>query len=207
MRLLCDFANESDGGGPFVHPVIRAILLHFWLAYDHPFEDGNGRTARILFFWLMRSRKYWLVEYLPISRFIRNAPARYGRAFLETETDEGDTTYFLLNQLDIIERSIEDLHLYLQRKQAEVRDVGRLLDGTDYLNGRQLALLAAAVRDPAAAYSLEGHAKSHRVSHETARVDLRQLARRGLLVQRRRGRQHIFEPAPELAERLKESPA
>jgi hypothetical protein len=25
---------------------VKAILLHFWLAYDHPFEDGNGRTAR-----------------------------------------------------------------------------------------------------------------------------------------------------------------
>lgn len=208
MRLLCDFANERDGSGePFVHPVIRAILLHFWLAYDHPFEDGNGRTARILFFWLMRSCGYWLVEYLPISRFIRNAPARYGRAFLETETDEGDTTYFLIHQLEMIERAIEELHVYLQRKQAEVRDVERLLDGTDYLNGRQLALLADAVRDPGAVYSFEGQAKSHRVSHETARTDLRRLAQRGLLVQRRRGRRHIFEPTPNLAERLKESRA
>jgi Fic family protein len=91
MQLLCDFANESDNGERFVHPVIRAILLHFWLAYDHPFEDGNGRTARILFFWLMRIRGYWLAEYLPISRFIRKAPANSARAFMETETDEGDT--------------------------------------------------------------------------------------------------------------------
>ena len=51
-ELLCDFANEGDDGERFVHPVVRAILLHFWLAYDHPFEDGNGRTARILFFWV-----------------------------------------------------------------------------------------------------------------------------------------------------------
>lgn len=207
MGLLCVFANEGDSGGPFVHPVIRAILLHFWLAYDHPFEDGNGRTARILFFWLMRTHRYWLVEYLPISRFIRNAPAQYGKAFLETETDDGDTTYFLIHQLAIIERAIDDLHQYLQRKQAEVRDVERLLDGADFLNGRQLALLADAVRDPGAVYSFEGHAKSHRVSHETARSDLRQLAQRGLLAQRRRGRRHIFEPAPDLPARLKESPA
>src|SRR6476646_8034799 len=89
MQLLCDFANEDEGEGRFVHPVIRAILLHFWLAYDHPFLDGNGRTARILFFWFMRTRGYWLAEYLPISRFIRNAPARYARAFVEAETDAG----------------------------------------------------------------------------------------------------------------------
>jgi Fic family protein len=208
MALMCEFANEEDEGGEtFVHPVIRAILLHFWLAYDHPFEDGNGRAARILFFWLMRSHGYWLVEYLPISRIIRAAPAQYGRAFLETEADEGDATYFLIHQLGVLRRAIDELRIYLRRKQAEVRGVERLLDETDHLNGRQLALLTDAIRDSDAIYTFESHAKSHRVSHETARVDLRQLAGRDLLLRRRRGRQHVFEPAPDLAERLKESPA
>jgi Fic family protein len=208
MRLLCEFANRGDDGERFVHPVVRAILLHFWLAYDHPFEDGNGRTARILFFWLMRVRGYWLAEYLPISRLIRNAPARYARAFMETESDGGDTTYFLVHQLDLIEKAIDDLHAYLQRKTAEVRDVESLLQGAEYLNGRQLALLSDAVRDPSAAYSFDSHAISHRVSHETARSDLRGLAERGLLVRRRRGgRRFVFEPAADLPERLKESPA
>ena len=205
VQLLCDFANESDDGERFVHPVIRAILLHFWLAYDHPFEDGNGRTARILFFWLMRIRGYWLTEYLPISRFIRKAPAKYARAFVETETDEGDTTYFLIHQLDVIEKAINDLHFYLQRKTAEVRDIEKLIHGTEYLNGRQLALLTDAVRNPDAVYSFDSHAQSHRVSHETARSDLRSLAGAGLLIQRRQGRRHVFEPTPDIASRLKES--
>jgi len=206
MRLLCEFANEGDGAEPFVHPVVRAILLHFWLAYDHPFEDGNGRTARILFFWLMRARGYWLAEYLPISRLIRDAPARYARAFMEAETDGGDTTYFLIHQLGLMARAIDDLHLYLQRKTAEVKDVEQLLKGAGYLNGRQLALLTDAVREHGASYSFDSHASSHRVSHETARSDLRDLAARGLLVKRRKGRRHLFEPAPDLPERLKESP-
>ncbi|MGC1851956.1 MAG: Fic family protein [Solirubrobacterales bacterium] len=207
VRSMCEFANEGDDDGRFVHPVVRAILLHFWLAYDHPFEDGNGRTARILFFWLMRVRGYWLAEYLPISRLIRNAPAKYAQAFMETETDGGDTTYFLVHQLDLIARAIDDLHAYLQRKTAEVKDVERLLQGTDYLNGRQLALLTDAVRDAGASYSFDSHSTSHRVSHETARSDLRGLVDRGLLVQRRRGRRYIFEPAPDLPKRLKESTA
>jgi Fic family protein len=205
MRALCDFANESDEGERFIHPVIRAILLHFWLAYDHPFEDGNGRTARILFFWLMRTRGYWLAEYLPISRFIRNAPAQYARAFMETETDSGDTTYFLLHQLGIIEKAIEDLHVYLQRKIAEVHDVERLLDGAAGLNGRQLSLLTDAVRHPGSSYTFGSHAGNHRVTHETARSDLSNLADRGLLERRRRGRVYVFEPPPNLAERLKQS--
>lgn len=207
MELMCEFANEGDDDEPFVHPVLRAILLHFWLAYDHPFEDGNGRTARILFFWLMRANGYWLAEYLPISRLIRNAPAKYGRAFLETETDGGDVTYFLIHQLNVIERAISDLHDYLKRKTAEIQDIEALLHGADYLNGRQLALLTDAVRDQDASYSFNSHAMSHRVSHETARSDLRDLVDRGLLVRRRRGKKHMFEPATELPKRLKESPA
>lgn len=205
IELLCQFANESASSGKFVHPVLRAILLHFWLAYDHPFEDGNGRTARILFFWKMHVEGYWLTEYLPISRLIRKAPAKYARAFLETETDDGDTTYFLLHQLKIVERAIEDLHIYLQRKIAEARDVDSLLHGDGELNGRQLALLTDAVRNASATYSFESHATSHRVSHETARSDLRALANRGLLVKKRQGRKHVFEPAPDLPERLRES--
>jgi len=207
IRLLCEFANESGEDGQFVHPVMRAVLLHFWLAYDHPFADGNGRTARILFFWAMHTRGYWLAEYLPISRLIRKAPARYARAFMETETDQGDTTYFLIHQLGVIERAIEDLHVYLQRKISEVQDIERMLRADGDLNGRQLALLIDATREPDASYSFDSHATSHRVSHETARSDLRGLAERGLLTRRRRGHKFIFEPAPDLPTRLKESPA
>jgi Fic family protein len=212
MKLLCAFANEEEVRERFIHPVVRAILLHFWLAYDHPFEDGNGRTARILFFWSMQRHGYWLIEYLlieylPISPILRNAPSRYTRAFLETETDNGDTTYFLIHQLETIERALDEHDVYLQRKIAEVRDVERLLHSADGFNHRQLALLTDAVRHPHGVYSFNSHAASHRVTHETARTDLSGLAGRGLLLRRRNGRQFVFEPAPDLSERLKESPA
>lgn len=206
IEQLCRFANEGGEGEPFVHPVVRAILLHFWLAYDHPFEDGNGRTARILFFWSMLSSGYWLAEYLPISRLIRGGPAKYGKAFLETETDGGDTTYFLLHQLGVIERAIGDLQRYLRRKQTEQREAKRLLDDVDGLNGRQIVLLTHAIKHPDHAYTFGGHARSNRVTHETARADLSALAERGLLLRRRRGRAYAFEPAPDLPQRLRESP-
>jgi Fic family protein len=204
LEALCDFAN-SDDNDRFVHPVVRAILLHFWLAYDHPFEDGNGRTARLLFFWAMHRRGYWLAEYLPISRLIRKAPARYERAFLETETDGGDTTYFLIHQLGVIEQAIDDLHLYLQRKIDEQRDAEARLSGFDGLNGRQVALLTHAIRHPEQVYTYEGHAVSHRVTHETARSDLADLSKRGLLGRRPGGRAHRYEPPADLPDRLKES--
>jgi Fic family protein len=207
MRSLCEFANEDGEDGRFIHPVVRAILLHFWLGYDHPFEDGNGRTARILFSWLMQRRGYWLIEYLPISSVIREAPAKYARAFVESETDEGDLTYFLIHQLEAIEKALDRHDVYIKRKIAEVRDVERSLQDADGLNHRQLALLTDAVRNPDGIYTFGSHATSHRVTHETARSDLSDLNERGLLQRRSKGRGYIFEPVPDLPERLKESPA
>ncbi len=207
MRLLCEFANRHGDDEEFIHPVVQAILVHFWLAYDHPFEDGNGRTARALFSWLMQRRGYWLIEYLPISPIIREAPAKYARAFVESETDEGNATYFLIHQLEVIEKALDRHDVYIKRKISEVRDVERLLQDAGGFNHRQLALLTDAVRNPDGTYTFGSHATSHRVTHETARTDLSDLAQRGLLSRRSKGRGYIFEPVPDLPERLKESPA
>ncbi len=206
LQALCDFANADADAEPFVHPVVRAMLLHFWLAYDHPFADGNGRTARALFYWSMRTSGYWLVEYLSISRIFRDAPAKYMRAYLYSETDGGDTTYFLLHHLEVIRRAAEELVAYLRRKMREVHDVEQLLADTSAFNHRQLALLSDALRHPDRSYTLGLHAASHRVTHETARGDLTVLAEWGLLERRRNGRAYRFSAAPNLALRLKQLP-
>jgi Fic family protein len=203
LDRLCDFANASDDPERFMHPVIRAILLHFWLAYDHPFEDGNGRTARALFYWAMRNQGYWLVEYLSISRILRDAPSKYTRAFMLTESDERDTTYFVLYQLAVIKRAVEELHKYLQRKVKEVREVERMMKGNAEFNHRQLALLSDAVRNPDHAYTFRTHARHHGVTHETARTDLLALQKKGLLRQRRVSRRFVFTPVADLPDALK----
>lgn len=203
LDALCAFANARDERDVFIHPVVRAILLHFMLAYDHPFEDGNGRTARALFYWSMRVQGYWLTEYLSISRILREAPAQYDRAFLLTETDEGDTTYFLIHQLGVILRAIDELHVYLEKKTAEIRSVEQLLRGSARFNHRQLALLGNAARNPGTAYTFASHAASHDVTHETARTDLSDLVERDLLAREKRARKFVFVARPDLAKRLK----
>jgi Fic family protein len=203
LQAMCEFANRPDDeSGGFIHPVVRGILLHFWLAYDHPFVDGNGRTARALFYWYMRTRGYWLIEYLSISRILRNAPSKYANAFLLTETDGGDTTYFLLHQLDVIKRAVEQLHDYLRRKVTEVRDVEKLVKDAGNLNHRQLALLSDAIRHPDSVYTYRSHAANHRVTEETARTDLLQLRELGLFEQRKAGRKHAYRAVPDLPKAL-----
>jgi Fic family protein len=205
LQALCDFANQDveDAHG-FVHPVVRAILLHFCLAYDHPFEDGNGRTARALFYWYARTRGYWMIEYLSISKILRDAPAKYGKAFLLTETDEGDTTYFLLHQLETIKRAVDELHAYLGRKVREIRKVERLIEDDGVLNHRQLALLGDAMRDPDTSYTYVSHANTNRISHETARNDLLELRDLGLLRGHKSGRRHVYRVIDNLPRALEE---
>jgi Fic family protein len=203
LEALCRFANEEEDSERFIHPVIRAILLHFWIGYDHPFEDGNGRTARALFYWYMRTHGYWLAEYLSISSILRKAPGKYTRAYLYTETDARDTTYFIAYQLKVIKRAIDELHAYLQKKVNEIRAVEKLIKGSPEFNHRQLALLGNAVRDPDTTYTYNSHALSHSVTHESARQDLNALVEKGLLEQKQVGRRHHFVAAPDLPERLK----
>lgn len=203
LDRMVQFANRETDDGTFMHPVVRAIVLHFWLAFDHPFEDGNGRTARALFYWAMLRRDYWLFEFVSISRFLKRAPAQYARAFLHTETDGNDLTYFIVHQVDVIRRAIDELDTYLDTKVRQVQRVERMLRRATDLNHRQLALLAHAIRHPDAEYTIRSHQTSHDVAYATARADLFRLAELGLLDQRRIGRRtHVFCAPPDLGSRL-----
>jgi Fic family protein len=196
LESLCKFANEEQQSG-FIHPVIRAIILHFWLGYDHPFVDGNGRTARALFYWSMLRQGYWLFDFVSISNQILKAPTQYSRAFLLTESDENDLTYFILYHLTVIQRAIDALHSYIKRKTEELRGVERVLSATG-LNHRQRALLSHALRHPHHQYSIESHRKSHGVVYETARTDLIELKDLGYLNAHKRGRTWYFTPVPSI---------
>ena len=94
IHALCDFANNDDSDN-FIHPIIKGIIIHFILAYIHPFTDGNGRTARSLFYWYMIKKGYWLTEYLSISRIIYVNKKSYEKAFQYTESDGNDLSYFI----------------------------------------------------------------------------------------------------------------
>lgn len=191
LKRVLSFAN-GDTPADWLHPVLRAVILHFMIGYDHPFVDGNGRTARALFYWCMVRYGYPLTKYLSISKILREAPARYARAYLHTENDDGDLTYFVVHQLEVIWRSIEGLEQYVERKAATAREIEEALKSTPGLNHRQLKLLGHAIRHPGHQYTVQSHRTSHRVATNTARSDLLSLAEKGLLIQTKLGRKFVF---------------
>ena len=205
MERLIGFANARDED-QFIHPVIKAILLHFMIGYDHPFVDGNGRTARALFYWCMARSGYWLTEFLSISTIIRKSPAQYVRAYVYSETDDNDVTYFLVYNLQVISRAIQTLNVYLDRKARESRVFEEMLRGSNLahvLNHRQVALLAHVLKNPNTTYTIESHRRSHNVTYETARTDLIKLDELGFVVSSKQRRKLIYRRHPEFESRVR----
>ena len=205
LQNICDFAN-SEYPSVFLHPVIRAIILHFLLAYDHPFEDGNGRTARALFYWSMLKQGYWAIEFISISRILRTAPAKYIRAYLYTETDDNDVTYFIIHQLEVINRAINDMLDYLERKSNEIRNVAQIVEKSPglqkLLNYRQMTLINRALKTPESIFYIESHRGAHNVTYDTARTDLLKLVDLGLLEKTKIGKAFAFNAVKNLKQKL-----
>lgn len=201
IQAMCEFANGKTPDY-FVHPVLRSLILHFWLAYDHPFVGGNERTARTLFYWSMLRHGFWLFEFISISRILRKAPIQYARSFLHTETDDNDLTYFLQHQIEVIQRAIGDLHKYIELQSQRIQKMEQNLRGTLLLNHRQRALISHALRHPQQRYTIRGHQTSHAVTYQTARTDLLNLVEREVMEARKVGKTWYFDAAPGMEAKL-----
>ena len=205
MDALYEFANSTEGGR-FIHPIVKASIIHFWIAYDHPFVDGNGRTARAIFYWYLLKHNYWALEYLPISRVILKAPGKYKRAFLYSETDDEDLTYFVIFNTRALCLAIRELAEYVSRKQSQLKETTALLKRIRGLNHRQKELIGQALRHPDSTHTIMRHTKTHGVVYQTARTDLFGLVRKGLLKKYREGRTWHFYPHEKLAKKLNLGP-
>ena len=201
INSLCDFVN-NDNQDEFLHPVIKAIIIHFWLSYIHPFVDGNGRTARALFYWYLIKNGYWKFEYLSISRILKKAPAQYARAFLYSEIDENDMTYFITYNLRTIQEAITDFDAYIKRKAQEQQKLVFFMRYQHGLNLRQAELIERALSDHNYSCTIKKVQNTFQVVHQTARTDLIGLIKKGLFVKKKIGRENYFSPAENIKERL-----
>lgn len=171
---LCSFANDCDAG-IFVHPIIRGIIIHFVLAFIHPFCDGNGRTARSLVYWYLLKNKYWFVEYLSISRIIYRSKAKYERAFLCVENDDLDLSYFILYHLEVMEDAFEELKDYLSRKIHERSSLENFIS-IPGITHRQAEILKILNENPDTVLSAKEIANRFGLNIKSIRNDLRSLS-------------------------------
>lgn len=176
---LCRFFNEQDAP-QFIHPIIRGIIIHFMVAYVHPFADGNGRTARALFYWYMLKQGYWLTEYLSISRVIAKSKKSYEKAFLYTEADGMEMGYFVAYNMRVLQQSFKQLQDYIKRKQEEKRAANSFLR-IGNINTRQAQIIKMFADDSNLVVTIADLQAKFLVSPTTAKADVVGLMNMGLL--------------------------
>ena len=201
---FCAFCNDEKKESYFIHPVSKGIIIHFLLGYIHPFSDGNGRTARVLFYWYLIKKGYWLIEYMSVSRIILQSKAKYARAYLYTEMDEFDLTYFIVYNLQCIIKALEDLKAHIKRKTLEKRNLLGLLRNTKW-NSRQLSLLQEILTDPVQSFTVNGIQTMFNISNQTARNDLNDLVSAGLLLERKDGRKILYIPVQDIQSKIEKT--
>ncbi|TFY93814.1 Fic family protein [Pseudomonas nabeulensis] len=198
LEALCQFANERhDGqeGRAFIHPVVKAIILHFMIGYEHPFRDGNGRTARCLFYWFMLKSGYWPFEYISISTLLKEAPMQYGRSYVYCETDGFDLTYFVIYQLRVVERAIKQFMHYFEGKRVEALELMTWVETLQLkvgLNYRQAHFLKKVLQHPGRIFTAKELTHDYDITENTARNDLERLVGMKVVLKVQEGKGFLY---------------
>ncbi len=175
---LCIFFNTDTE--EFIHPIIKGCIIHFMIGWIHPFTDGNGRTARAIFYWYMLKKGYWLTEYLSISRIIKDTKSQYEKAYLYTEIDENDLTYFISYHIKTMEKAFIALKEYINLKQKEVFQAAKFMK-IPGVNDRMAQILKIIHDDPDRILNTKEMEARFNISNYTARTDLKSLVELGFL--------------------------
>ncbi|MCK4608407.1 MAG: Fic family protein [Gammaproteobacteria bacterium] len=203
IRLI-DFANDELDEGMFVHPVIKAIMLHFWIGYLHPFTDGNGRLARLLFYWYLIRNGYWAFAYLPISKVIKKSPKQYIMAYVYSEQDDNDLSYFLDYNISKLKIAIRDFKDYLAKQMScnvKMKQKSEIQYG---LNIRQIQLLQYFYGNSEERTTLKVHMSINQVAKMTAIKDLKDLVIKDFLVANKQGRNVYYYGTEKIKELFEE---
>lgn len=179
VKSFCDFFNENPKED-FIHPIVKASILHFLIGYIHPFVDGNGRTARALFYWYLLKNGYWLTEYLSISRVILKTKTQYEKAYINSEIDEMDVNYFIHYQVKVLIQAFEDLKEYISKKKKEENKLSKYLKVSN-INERQAQILFWIEEDSNRYFSVKEIENIFNITNQTARTDIEELVDKGFL--------------------------
>jgi len=198
LQAICDWANtrhEDAVNSDYMHPLIKACILHFMIGYEHPFNDGNGRTARALFYWYLFKCGYTAFKYISISRLLKEASTAYGKSYLYTESDDFDLTYFVDYQCQIICRATSNFTGHIKKISFQRAEFDSLLWNGNLkskLNDRQRTLLLVAIENIGKKFTVREVSENLSISDNTARSDLRALVDEGIFDTIENGKQTIY---------------
>ena len=198
LSLLFQWANkphERLEGKEYLHPLIKSCILHFMIGFIHPFNDGNGRAARALFYWYMLRCGYSAFRHISISKLLKNASTAYAKSYCYSETDDMDLTYFVDYQCGIVGRALNEYVDYIHHMVRVRAELNAFLYESEIgatLNERQKNLLNVAFARPENIFTVAEVRERLGVSDNTARKDLNLLAELGLLRSHKDGKETVY---------------
>lgn len=84
MANLVNFINENDG----MNELVKATIIHFYIAYLHPYFDGNGRMARLVHLWYLVQQGFDNTLFIPLSSYIVKSVKKYYEAYTLIEENQ-----------------------------------------------------------------------------------------------------------------------
>jgi len=161
----------------FIHPLVKAAIIHYLIVFIRPFKDGNGRIARILAFMYLLKKDYWVAEFFSISNIISKIKSQYHKAITISQTDNQNIGYFIQFYIQSIQIAYKSLHDFVKRISRESSETVKT--NIPGYNERQTAILKWIKDDPQKLVSIREVRSVYGVSKETARTDLNGLVAKG----------------------------
>ncbi len=148
---------------------IKAVLFHYSFEKIHPFEEGNGRTGRLLLQRILKQGGYGMKGLLSLEEYLDNHRSEYYRALEEPEKDLTDYIEFMLTAIDETAKEAREQVLMKQNT-----------DATDFLLPRRAELLRI-VKDQKIVNFDQLKRRFMKVNERTLRYDLKKLQEGGLI--------------------------
>ena len=171
-----------------VHPLIKAAFVHLYFVHVHPFDDGNGRSARALSNLYLMKQDYQFINFLAPSDYFDHHRGEYYRAIQNAEVHGSDATVFILYYLTALVEQLKGVQIEIE-KEKKVKDIRDLLSQKVQakLDKKQVKALQWMFEHPEA-MTTKRYCKLGQCSDETARKDFNRLLEAGLIQKIGRGR-------------------
>lgn len=171
----------------YLHPLLKGIILHYFIAYIHPFFDGNGRTARTLFYFKCLKHDLNWVNFLSISASLKAPGKGYENSFKEVKNNDWDVTYFIIYCLKSLEKALE----IVEGKVENLLKIPTIMNPFN-LSKDQVLLLQRGYLYKYRSFSIKEHAENIGKTDESARIELKELVAHNFLFEEKRKNKLFF---------------
>lgn len=188
VKHMMDAYVRWLNNGEDIHPLIQAAIAHLYFVHVHPFDDGNGRSARALSNLCLMKKNYQFINFLAPSDYFDHHRAAYYRAIQNTEVHNSDATFFILYYLNALVEQLREVQNEIT-KEYKVKHIREFISVNMQrrLDKKQVKALQWMLNNHET-MTTKKYCKLGRCSDETARKDFNRLLELGLVEKIGKGR-------------------